>query len=94
MENLIGKDTITNVVLVGIFLPEDDERGFEASLDELERLTETAGGKVFVVNGSPTDLDAEAAFCGKDLAVFAEAILRSFPSEGPHGDCPRCPALK
>ena len=47
MENLIGKDTITNVVLVGIFLPEDDERGFEASLDELERLTETAGGKVF-----------------------------------------------
>ena len=47
MENLIGKDTITNVVLVGVFLPEDDERGFEASLDELERLTETAGGKVF-----------------------------------------------
>ena len=42
MENLIGKDTITNVVLVGVFLPEDDERGFEASLDELERLTETA----------------------------------------------------
>ena len=38
--------------------------------------------KVFVVNGSPTGLDAEAAFCGKDLAVFAEAILRSFPSEG------------
>lgn len=47
MENLIVKDTITNVVLVGVFLPEDDERGFEASLDELERLTETAGGKVF-----------------------------------------------
>ena len=60
----------------------------------LPRLTLQAGGKVFVVNGSPTDLDAEAAFCGKDLAVFAEAILRSFPSEGPHGDCPRCPALK
>ena len=31
---------------------------------------------------SPTGLDAEAAFCGKDLAVFAEAILRSFPLEG------------
>ena len=60
----------------------------------LPRLTLQAGGKVFVVNGSPTGLDAEAAFCGKDLAVFAEAILRSFPSEGPHGDCPRCPALK
>ncbi len=47
MENLIGKDTITNVVLVGVFLPGDDEKSFEASLDELERLTETAGGRVF-----------------------------------------------
>ncbi|MEI3152495.1 MAG: hypothetical protein V8S82_02410 [Eubacteriales bacterium] len=28
------------------FLPGDDERNFEASLCELERLTETAGGKV------------------------------------------------
>lgn len=47
MENLIGKDTITNVVLAGVFLPGDDEKSFEASLDELERLTETAGGRVF-----------------------------------------------
>ena len=48
----------------------------------LPRLTLQAGGKVFVVNGSPTGLDAEATFCGKDLAVFAEAILRSFPLAG------------
>ena len=39
-------------------------------------------GKVFVVNGSPTTLDAEASFCGKDLAVFAEAILQAFPGDG------------
>ena len=48
MENLIDKETITNVALVGVFLPDDDERNFEASLCELERLTETAGGKVAV----------------------------------------------
>ena len=48
----------------------------------LPRLTLQAGGKVFVVNGSPTTLDAEASFCGKDLAVFAEAILQAFPGEG------------
>lgn len=48
MENLIDKETITNVALVGVFLPDDDERNFEASLCELERLTETAGGKVVV----------------------------------------------
>lgn len=46
MEKLIDKETITNVALVGVFLPDDDERNFEASLCELERLTETAGGKV------------------------------------------------
>ena len=44
----------------------------------LPRLTLQAGGRVFVVNGSPTSLDAEAAFCGKDLAVFAQACLKAF----------------
>ena len=41
-----SNEAITNVALVGVFLPGDDERNFEASLCELERLTETAGGKV------------------------------------------------
>ena len=41
-----SNEAITNVALVGVFLPGDDERNLEASLCELERLTETAGGKV------------------------------------------------
>ena len=41
----------------------------------LPRLTLQAGGKVFVVNGQPTDLDRYAAGVYRDLAEFADAVL-------------------
>ena len=41
----------------------------------LPRLTLQAGGKVFVVNGQPTDLDRFAAGVYRDLAEFSEAVL-------------------
>ena len=40
------------------------------------RLTLQAGGKVFIVNGQPTSLDDYAAGVYRDLAEFAEAILK------------------
>ena len=42
----------------------------------LPRLTLQAGGKVFIVNGQPTSLDDYAAGVYRDLAEFAEAILK------------------
>ena len=42
----------------------------------LPRLTLQAGGQVFIVNGQPTDLDRYAAGVCRDLAEFAEAILK------------------
>ena len=44
----------------------------------LPRLTLQAGGKVFIVNGSPTSLDKDATACFTDLAAFADAILTEF----------------
>ena len=41
----------------------------------LPRLTLQAGGKVFIVNGQPTDLDDYAAGVCRDLTEFAEAVL-------------------
>ena len=41
----------------------------------LPRLTLQAGGKVFVVNGSPTSLDDQAVARYTDLAAFAEIVL-------------------
>ena len=40
----------------------------------LPRLTLQAGGKVFIVNGQPTDLDDYAVGVCRDLAEFAEAV--------------------
>ena len=40
----------------------------------LPRLTLQAGGKVFIVNGSPTSLDAQAAARYTDLAAFADCL--------------------
>lgn len=42
----------------------------------LPRLTLQAGGKVFIVNGQRTDLDDYAAGVCRDLAEFAEAVLK------------------
>ena len=42
----------------------------------LPRLTLQAGGKVFIVNGQPTSLDEYAAGVYRDLAEFAEAVLK------------------
>ena len=42
----------------------------------LPRLTLQAGGKVFIVNGQPTSIDDYAAGVYRDLAEFAEAILK------------------
>lgn len=42
----------------------------------LPRLTLQAGGKVFIVNGRRTDLDDYAAGIYRDLAEFAEAVLK------------------
>ena len=42
----------------------------------LPRLTLQAGGKVFIVNGQRTDLDDYAAGVYRDLAEFAEAVLK------------------
>ena len=43
----------------------------------LPRLTLQAGGKVFIVNGQPTDLDRYAAGVCRDLAEFADAVMSS-----------------
>ena len=48
----------------------------------LPRLARQAGARGFIVNGSPTAVDDAAAFCGRDLAVFAEAVLAAFPGAG------------
>lgn len=42
----------------------------------LPRLTLQAGGKVFIVNGQRTDLDDYADGVYRDLAEFAEAVLK------------------
>lgn len=42
----------------------------------LPRLTLQAGGKVYIVNGQPTSLDEYAAGVSRDLAEFADAVLR------------------
>ena len=42
----------------------------------LPRLTLQAGGKVFIVNGQRTDLDDYAGGVYRDLAEFAEAVLK------------------
>ncbi len=44
----------------------------------LPRLTLQKGGRVFIVNAQPTPLDAYAAGCIDDLAVFADAVLSRF----------------
>ena len=44
----------------------------------LPRLTLQAGGQVFIVNGSPTSLDDQAAARYTDLAAFADAVLEIF----------------
>jgi len=44
---LFTNDNVPEAVLVNIVLQNDDENAAEASLDELERLLDTAGGKVF-----------------------------------------------
>ena len=36
--------------------------------------TREKGGKVFIVNGQPTDLDRYAAGVYRDLAEFADAV--------------------
>ena len=41
----------------------------------LPRLTLQAGGKVFIVNAQPTDLDRYAAGCFRDLGEFAEQVM-------------------
>ena len=41
----------------------------------LPRLTLQKGGKVFIVNGQPTDLDRYAAGVYRDLAEFADAVM-------------------
>lgn len=46
-ENTIEKDKITRVILVSVFLKDDDAQETEDSLDELERLAVTAGAEVF-----------------------------------------------
>lgn len=43
----------------------------------LPRLTLQAGGQVFVLNGSPTSLDDQAAARYTDLAAFADAVLEN-----------------
>ncbi len=42
----------------------------------LPRLTLQAGGKVFIVNAQPTSLDNYAAGVYRDLAEFADAVLK------------------
>ena len=42
----------------------------------LPRLTLQAGGKVFIVNAQPTSLDNYAAGVCRDLAEFAEAVMK------------------
>lgn len=49
MENLLKNEKITKAVLVGVLLRDSDEQDFEASLEELARLAETAGAEVFAV---------------------------------------------
>ena len=44
---LFEKSEIPKAVLVNVILQNDDEHAAEASLDELERLLDTAGGEVF-----------------------------------------------
>ena len=45
----------------------------------LPRLALQAGGKVFIVNAQPTDLDDLAAGVYRDLQSFADAVLTEFP---------------
>lgn len=49
MENILNKNEITRAVLVGVMLKTDDEHDFEASLQELARLADTAGADVVAV---------------------------------------------
>lgn len=48
----------------------------------LPRLTLQVGGKVFIVNSQPTDLDAYAAGVYRDLGEFAERMIENFNTEG------------
>ncbi len=56
MENLFKNNVDTLAILVSVLTPDKDEHENEVSLDELERLLETAGGKLFakVVQSRPT----------------------------------------
>ena len=45
---------------------------------DLPRLTLRAGGRVFIVNGQPTPLDAYAEARYDDLGEFADAIVEAF----------------
>ncbi|MBQ9510886.1 MAG: GTPase HflX [Clostridia bacterium] len=49
MENILNKNEVTRAVLVGVMLKTDDEQDFEASLQELARLADTAGADVVAV---------------------------------------------
>ena len=76
---------VTQAILVGLCLPEGDPEETEKSLDELERLLETAGGSCFakvvqnkdhpdprtcVGSGKVAEIRDICARCGIDLVIF------------------------
>ena len=76
---------VTQAILVGLCLPEGDPEETEKSLDELERLLETAGGSCFakvvqnkdhpdprtcVGSGKVAEIRDLCARCGIDLVIF------------------------
>ena len=76
---------VTQAILVGLCLPEGDPEETEKSLDELERLLETAGGSCFakvvqnkdhpdprtcVGSGKVAEIRNLCARCGIDLVIF------------------------
>ena len=55
-ENIFEKESEVLAILVSVLTPDKDEHENEVSLDELERLLDTAGGKLFakVVQSRPS----------------------------------------
>ena len=55
-ENIFEKESKVLAILVSVLTPDKDEHENEVSLDELERLLDTAGGKLFakIVQSRPS----------------------------------------
>ena len=82
-ENIFGGERATRAVLVSVVPKGADEDAYEASLDELERLADTAGAEVFCKMVQQKENPDPATYIGSGKLAELSALCcfrqRAFP---------------